>query len=76
MICIQVYDSRNGKPLENAKVALGFHGFTNMGSTPYVHTDSNGCAYFDREPDNDVTVYINGSTVHRGPVSGAETFHV
>lgn len=76
MICIQVYDRRDGKSLENAKVALAFHGFTNMGSTDYIYTDSNGCAYFDREPDSDITVYINGKTVHRGRVGSKETFTV
>lgn len=69
MITVKVIWQSTGKPAEGRKVALGFSGLFTGGVTRSEYTDRNGEAHFDSD-NGEGEVYVDGSTRHRGYLSG------
>jgi hypothetical protein len=68
MISVKICYQETGRPVEGAKVCLGFDGFCG-GMSRNEYTNSSGDAHFDH--DSGVgTVYVNGTDVQRGQLSG------
>ena len=74
MITVKVIYQSTGKPAENRKVALGFSSFF-RGVTSYEYTDSNGEAHFEAD-NGDGEVYVDGSTRHKGYLSGRVVVYI
>lgn len=71
MITVRVLDSKTGKPIKGARVALGFKGFAFLpgGVTSSKYTDAYGEAHFDHEPCSG-EVYVNGRKEKEGQLQG------
>lgn len=69
MITVKVIWQSNGKPAEGKKVALGFNALFSGGVTHGEYTDRNGEAHFNSQ-NGDGNVYVDGSTRHKGYLSG------
>lgn len=69
MITVKVIWQSTGKPAEGRKVSLGFNAFFSGGVTNNEYTDRNGEAHFDSN-NGDGQVYVDGSTKHKGYLSG------
>jgi hypothetical protein len=68
MITVKVCYANTGKSADTIKVALGFDGIL-RGVSEDQWTDSDGEAHFDHKP-GDGKVFIRGSTVYQGYLSG------
>ena len=69
MITVKVVRQSSGKPEAGRKVSLGFNALLSGGVTNSEYTDSNGEAHFNSE-NGDGQVYVDGSTKHKGYLSG------
>jgi hypothetical protein len=74
MITVKVIYQSSGKPAEGKKVALGFDGL-GRGVTSGEYTDRNGEAHFNAD-NGDGKVYVNGSTKHKGYLSGRVVVYI
>lgn len=73
MITIKVHNQSNGNPAKGKKVVLGF-GF-GRGVTEAQWTDERGEAHFDAD-NGDGEVYVDGSTKHKGYLSGRIVIYI
>ena len=73
---VKVYDKRYGQWYQNAKVALGWNGFVNLGMSKNFYTDSYGRATIEHSATGDAEVYINGSHVGNMQTPGSATFEI
>lgn len=69
MITVKVVWQSTGKPAEGRKVSLGFNALFSGGVTNSEYTDRNGEAHFNSE-NGDGQVFVDGSTKHKGYLSG------
>jgi hypothetical protein len=60
---IKVYDKRNAKWAEGAKVGIGRSVIINLGMSKNVYNDSSGKAVIEHFDTADTEVYINGKYV-------------
>lgn len=71
MITVKVIRQSSGDPIQGKKVSLKLaHGVTDS-----EFTDRNGEAHFDNTPANG-KVFVDGSTVHEGYLSGRVVVYV
>jgi hypothetical protein len=75
MITIKVCYKSSGKPAQGKKVAIGVDSLTAGGVTSGEWTDSNGEAHFDIKPCQG-KVFVDGSTVHKGHLSGRVVVYI
>jgi hypothetical protein len=68
MFTIRTISKSNGKPVQSAGVRVCFDGLFS-GMTSNCYTDSNGDANFNNDPGTGI-VYVNGTEVYRGQISG------
>lgn len=74
MVTVRVVHQSSGKPAKSQKVSIGFNDL-GRGVTSSEYTDSNGEAHFDAKP-GDGKVFVNGSTKHRGYLSGRVVVYI
>jgi len=67
MITVQVYSKSTGKPLSGRKVYVSFSGLLRGGLEGY--TNSNGEVHLNADP-GEGEVFVSGSRVHKGYLSG------
>ena len=75
MVTVKVIHRSSGKPVKGKKVAIGVDSLTAGGVTSGEWTDSNGEAHFDIKPCNG-KVFVDGSTVHKGYLSGRVVVYI
>ncbi len=68
MFTVKVIDRRDGKPVKDKKVSVGFEGFF-RGFARDQYTDSVGEAHFS-EDNGRGKIYIGGRTVYEGEIAG------
>ena len=68
MITVKVVRQSSGDSVQGKRVSLSFDAI-GRGSTNAEYTDRNGEAHFNVE-NGQGKVYVDGSTVHRGQLSG------
>jgi hypothetical protein len=68
MVSVRVCWKSSGRPAAGHRVVVGFDGWS-RGMSSEAYTDSNGDVHFDNDPGRG-TVYVNGSAVHQGHLSG------
>ncbi len=71
MITVKVVRQSSGKPAEGVQVSLGL----SRGVTDRERTDSNGEAHFNVD-NSDGEVYVDGSTKHKGYLSGRVVVYI
>jgi hypothetical protein len=69
MITVKVIWQSSGKPAEGRKVSLGFNALLSGGVTNNEYTNGNGEAHFNTE-NGEGQVFVDGSTKHKGYLSG------
>lgn len=69
VVTVKVIRKSSGEPIKGKKVALGIDALLSGGVTKGEWTDSNGEAHFDVKP-NYGKVFVDGSTEHKGYLSG------
>ena len=75
MITVRVVSKSSGKAIKDKKVALGIDSLLSGGVTHGRWTNTNGEAHFDVKP-NYGKVFVSGSTVYEGYLSGTITVSV
>lgn len=60
--------------MSRSRVVLAFHSLAHDGHTSPQYTDNQGCAYFQKDPGSDITVFADGKQIHRGRVSSKEVY--
>jgi 5-hydroxyisourate hydrolase-like protein (transthyretin family) len=75
MVTVKVVYQSTGKPAKDRKVALYVSKFLASGVTNSEYTDSNGEAHFDVE-STDGEVYVDGSTKHKGRLTGRVVVYI
>lgn len=74
MVSVKIVSKSSGNPVKGKKVSLGFDGF-GRGVTSSEYTDSNGDAHFDAE-NGEGKVFVDGSTKHKGHLSGRVVVYI
>lgn len=74
MFTVLVINKYNGEPAEGARVFVGFYGFSRA-LTPTKYTDERGEVHFSHENGEGI-VYVNGSNVYDGRISGRVTVYI
>lgn len=75
MITVKVIWQSTGKPAEGRKVSLGFNALFSGGVTNSEYTDRNGEAHFNAE-NGEGQVFVDGSTKHKGYLSGRVVVYI
>lgn len=75
MVTVKVVYQSTGEPAKDRKVALYVSRFLASGVTDTEYTDSNGEAHFDIE-STDGEVYVDGSTKHKGRLTGRIVIYI
>jgi len=74
MFTIKVVSKSSGKPASGRRVSVGFDGLL-RGHTKDQRTDPQGEAHFDSDPGSG-TVYVDGSSAHKGRIEGRVVVYV
>lgn len=74
MITVKVILQSSGKPVEHKRVSLGFSSLL-RGVTSSEYTNKSGEAHFDAD-NGEGEVYINGSSKHKGYLSGRVVVYI
>lgn len=74
MITVKVYYRSSGSPAKGSRVALGFDGLS-RGVTKDQWTDDYGVVRIDADPGSG-SVYVDGTTRHKGYLSGEIVVHI
>jgi hypothetical protein len=71
MVIIQLISAKTGKPIKGKGVAVGNNDFLKLGQTDRKRTNENGEVEFPNiEPWANGTIYVDGSSVHKGKING------
>jgi len=73
---VTVYNSSKGKFESNARVVLEWSGFTNLGQSSPVSTDSKGQAVINHSSSGKATVYVNGRSYGAFSTPGSYTVKI
>lgn len=74
MFTVQVIDRNTGKPVVSKKVAVIFNGLM-RGCAKDQYTDRNGEAHFSEDNGNG-TIYVGGTSVYKGDISGRKVIYI
>jgi hypothetical protein len=74
MVSVKVVSKSTGRPVKAYKVSIGFSGFF-RGFSSTAYTNSEGEVHFENDP-GEGTIYVNGSSVYKGHISGMKVIYV
>jgi uncharacterized GH25 family protein len=74
MISVQVFYRSSGKPVASQGVSVAFDGWF-RGHTDKQFTNSNGECHFNCD-NGTGTIYVNGSNVYKGTISGRTIVYI
>ena len=73
MVSVKVCYKSSGKPVGRVGVSIGFSGLRGFSKKEF--TSSDGTCHFDTDPGHG-TVYVSGSSVYKGKISGMTVVYI